>query len=197
MGKFYAVRKGYSVGVFNTWAECEKQVKGFKGAEFKSFKTKEEADVFINGGEEVEIYDENCLVGYVDGSYEDSIKRFGSGIVILKNGEVIHEKSICGVDESLLSMRNVAGEIKAAEYCMKYCLDNGVKDLILHFDYMGIEKWCTGEWKTNKEGTQKYRKTYLEYKEKGLRVKFVKVKAHSGDKYNDVADELAKKGVIL
>lgn len=35
--KVYAVRKGRQPGLYATWAECEQQVKGFPGAEFKSF----------------------------------------------------------------------------------------------------------------------------------------------------------------
>lgn len=45
--KYYAVRKGRNVGVYTTWNECQDQVSGYKGAEFKSFKTKEEAESFV------------------------------------------------------------------------------------------------------------------------------------------------------
>ena len=48
MAKFYAVRKGHRPGIYNTWADCEKAAKGFSGAEFKSFKTKAEAENFMN-----------------------------------------------------------------------------------------------------------------------------------------------------
>lgn len=44
--KFYAVRKGRKTGVFATWALCQEQIKGFSGAEYKSFTTKEEAEAF-------------------------------------------------------------------------------------------------------------------------------------------------------
>lgn len=37
MAKFYVVWRGRQTGVFTTWAECEAQVKGFPGAQFKSF----------------------------------------------------------------------------------------------------------------------------------------------------------------
>ena len=30
--KFYTVRSGHRPGIYNTWAECLEQVKGFKGA---------------------------------------------------------------------------------------------------------------------------------------------------------------------
>jgi len=42
--KFYVVWKGRRTGVFASWGECEKQVKGFVGAEFKSFGSRAEAD---------------------------------------------------------------------------------------------------------------------------------------------------------
>ncbi len=48
-GAFYAVAKGRRVGVFSTWAECERQVKGFTGAKYKKFPTLAEAQEFASG----------------------------------------------------------------------------------------------------------------------------------------------------
>lgn len=42
--KYYTVWNGRNTGVFTSWEECEKQVLGFEGAQFKSFPTKEEAE---------------------------------------------------------------------------------------------------------------------------------------------------------
>ncbi|WP_078598543.1 viroplasmin family protein [Evansella clarkii] len=48
--KYYTVRKGRNPGVYSSWAECESQVKGFPGAEFKSFASKWAAeDALIHG----------------------------------------------------------------------------------------------------------------------------------------------------
>lgn len=47
MGKYYAVKKGYETGVYNSWEECEKQVKGFSCADYKSFMSKEEAYEYL------------------------------------------------------------------------------------------------------------------------------------------------------
>ena len=41
--KVYALRQGRKTGIFSTWVECEKQVKGYTGAKFKSFATVPEA----------------------------------------------------------------------------------------------------------------------------------------------------------
>ena len=42
--KFYVVWKGRKKGIFISWAECEKQVKGFVGAKFKAFESRKEAE---------------------------------------------------------------------------------------------------------------------------------------------------------
>lgn len=42
--KYYVVWKGRKTGVFTTWVECEKQVKGFLGAQYKAFESEAEAD---------------------------------------------------------------------------------------------------------------------------------------------------------
>jgi ribonuclease HI len=47
MDKFYAVRIGRRTGVFASWDECQKQVRGYSGARFKSFKTRAEALRFL------------------------------------------------------------------------------------------------------------------------------------------------------
>ena len=48
MVKFYAVARGRKTGIFISWTECKKQVKGFSGAIFKSFKLKSDAEKFLN-----------------------------------------------------------------------------------------------------------------------------------------------------
>ncbi|MDD6382795.1 MAG: ribonuclease HI [Selenomonadaceae bacterium] len=47
--KIYAVRVGRTTGVFNSWAECRKQVDGFPAARYKSFTDLAEALQWLNG----------------------------------------------------------------------------------------------------------------------------------------------------
>jgi ribonuclease HI len=47
MKSFYAVAKGRTVGIFNTWSECEAQVKNYAGPKYRKFASKEEAEAFI------------------------------------------------------------------------------------------------------------------------------------------------------
>jgi len=47
--KFYVVWKGKNPGVYSTWSECQKQIKEFEGAIFKSFPNKDIAEKAFNG----------------------------------------------------------------------------------------------------------------------------------------------------
>ncbi|HHX63094.1 MAG TPA: reverse transcriptase-like protein [Epulopiscium sp.] len=203
--KTYAVRRGRETGLFKTWAECQKQVIGFSGAEYKSFITLKEAEAYIEGaseevvGEDFTTDDGNqsveVVVAYVDGSYDVKTHQYGSGVVILWKGEK-QVFSFKGDTPQLADMRNVAGEIVGAQRAMEFALENKAKKVIIYYDYEGIEKWCTGAWKAKKEGTQMYAQAYERLK-KQIEVEFVKVRAHTGDKYNEEADILAKKAIDL
>lgn len=204
---YYAVRVGKTPGIYKTWEECKAQVIGYKGAIYKGFAEKQDAEDFLRGGlsasstDAASDNDENPQVepsvseitAYVDGSFSSG-KSFGCGCIILKDGEIIAEISKAYEDEELATMRNVAGEIKASELAMQYALDNGYTSLSIYHDYQGIASWCLGEWKTNKAGTIAYKQFYDDIKDK-LKVHFIKVKGHSGDEYNEMADGLAKRAL--
>lgn len=201
--KYYAVRKGKVPGIYMTWDDCKAQVDGFSGAEYKSFPSLEEAAAFAEGGDDnvsaevrdgVPVSDEYNAVAYVDGSYNDATKEFSYGVVMFHDGKEIHFSEKVE-DSGLAEMRNVAGEIKGAECAMRYAVGKGCKTLIIYHDYEGIAKWCMGIWKANKEGTQAYKAYYDSIKDR-IKIDFVKVKGHSGDLYNDKADELAKKAIF-
>jgi ribonuclease HI len=48
-GKYYVVWKGRRTGIYTTWEDCAKQVKGFIGAEYKAFATRTEAESAFHG----------------------------------------------------------------------------------------------------------------------------------------------------
>lgn len=49
MVKYYAVRCGRTTGIFLNWDECKQSVNGYKGAIYKSFASKQEAESFVRG----------------------------------------------------------------------------------------------------------------------------------------------------
>ena len=190
--KVYAVRKGKQTGLFETWDECREQVSGFPGAEYKSFQSYEDAEDYLLP--KTRSSPQADLTAYVDGSYNPASKEFSYGVIIIHPDGSIKKFSAKSGDRTLADMRNVAGEIAGSTRAMDYALEMGVSSLVIYYDYAGIEKWCTGEWKTNKTGTMRYKQHYDSLKNR-IKISFVKVKSHSGDKYNDMADELAKQAL--
>ncbi|MEN1967843.1 ribonuclease H family protein [Lentibacillus sp. N15] len=190
--KFYAVKKGKKTGIFTSWDECKRNVLGVSGAVYKSFTNKSDAENFLQGtnGKTNEAPSKSEVVAYVDGSFNKVTSEFSCGAVVFFQGKEHHFSEKFN-DPELAAMRNVAGEIKGSEKAMAFAAENGAKSLAIYHDYEGIAKWCTGEWQAKKEGTIAY-KRYYDAMAKRMDITFVKVKGHSGDTYNDLADELAK-----
>ena len=191
--KYYAVKKGRNPGIYTSWDSCLKEVKGYPNASYKSFKTKEEAQAFMsNEKKEIKI-DQDTVIAYVDGSFNLKEKTYGAGVVLIKdNKEETFNKAY---QDNYYIHRNVAGEVKAAELAIEKALEKSYKKILIHHDYQGIASWAEGEWKANNTLTKAYQ-AFIKEARKQIEIGFVKVKGHSNDKYNDLADELAKKAIF-
>lgn len=198
--KYYAVKKGHRTGIFDNWTECQSAISGYSGADYKGFAAIEEAEKYLEGEEESALSDAASvhtdimtgrLIAYVDGSYDDGLKKYAFGCVFLTpSGDVIKESGN-GENPASLAIRNVAGEMLGAMYAVRWAIANRYSEIEIRYDYEGIEKWVEGEWKAKNELTVKYAKAMNEWKS-SIRIAFSKVTAHSNNKYNDMADELAK-----
>lgn len=211
--KYYGVHKGFEPGVYDNWDDCNKQVKGFPGSVFKGFSTRSEAEVFVeNGGLEsgaeksavvksrsemagkVNVdFDTSKPYAFVDGSFNPSTGVFGYGGFVCFDGQKVPVMG-SGDDKELASMRNVAGEIYGAMAAVETAEKLGIKDLIVLYDYRGIEEWATGCWAANKSGTRAY-KEFMQSSERSVQVSFQKVPAHTGIEGNEMADVMAKHSV--
>lgn len=137
---------------------------------------------------------EKVLTAYVDGSYNDAIKRYAFGCVfIVPEGDIFLALGN-GNNPETVSMRNVTGEMLGAMYAVKTAIKNGFQGIELYYDYEGIEKWVTGAWKSKKEYTAKYAEAMRTWG-KEIHISFHKVTAHSSVKYNELADKTAKRGL--
>lgn len=196
--KIYAVKNGKKTGIFLTWEECRNSVEGYPGAEYKGFTSREEAEVYLETGKGETssggMPPEGTLLAYVDGSYEDSLKRYAFGCVFLLPDGRIYTQRGGGDNPQSLRHRNVTGEMLGAMYAVKTAMYNGFGAVELRYDYQGIEKWVTGEWRSRTELTQKYASSMREWG-KSIRISFTKVAAHSNVRYNELADRTAKSGL--
>lgn len=206
--KYYAVARGKTPGIYYSWDDCKMQIEHVSNATYKSFPTIEEADAFIkrygidstnatkSPRHELDAKStDRHLVAYVDGSFENTQKKYAYGCVfVLPNKE--EKISGSGNNIELVGMRNVAGEILGSEAAIKWAIQHGYQSITIYYDYEGIEKWANGIWKANKTGTKQYQ-TFIEDKRKEIDIYFQKVDAHSGIQYNELADQLAKTALGL
>lgn len=105
---YYAVLSGRQPGIYKTWAECQRQVVGFKGARFKGFVTLAEAQSYMDGSEGTKAFDADRLkqgtVIFVDGSYRHGCYSWGfaayqNGQLVLRTraGEILQRQLDCGM----------------------------------------------------------------------------------------------------
>lgn len=202
---YYAVKVGRNPGVYKTWDECNSQVNGFPKARYKKFSTLEEAEAFAElkksatkekkKSKSSKVSDNERAIAYTDGSaIGNHVTECGSGAIIIWKDNVV---KICSkLSGPIVTSKNVTGEIYAAMSAMSFAVQNNIKEIVIYHDYEGIEKWCTDEWTANKQVTRQYR-DFFSFCSGKTNIKFKKVKAHSGDVYNEIADELAKKSIEL
>lgn len=193
--KLYAVKKGVVPGIYKTWSDCEKQVNGYPGATYKSFSSEEEAISYLNGESEpiIEKDIDTGLEVYVDGSFNALKEQYGWGFVLVNNGESISTGKGTGHNASYIGNHQVAGEIISVIEGVKRAIYKGYKNVCVVYDYEGVEKWMTGDWQAKSKIAQAYIYYMIELQKK-IDISFKKVKAHSGNKFNDIADKLAKEG---
>ena len=134
----------------------------------------------------------NGFLAYVDGSFIEG--RIGFGAVIIKDSRIVGRHSGRVADtEQTTSMRQVTGELQAVLEVLKWCRKKDLESITVFYDYNGIAEWARGQWKTNNPVTRKYRDIMQQV---DITIKWEKVAAHSGDRYNDMADNLAKEGAF-
>ena len=129
---------------------------------------------------------------WVDGSFTPQTNQASWGYLIVSEGQKIHENSGIILNEETNRSRQVGGELAAVLNGLQWIIEEQptVKTIIIYYDYEGVEKWATREWEAKKKLTRQYRDKIAEVTK--LLV-WRKVKAHSGNKWNEAADRLAKK----
>lgn len=196
--KIYAVKRGKKTGVFKTWEECRDSVEGYPKAEYKSFASVREAEDYLGSKKQLrsegELPEAGWLLAYVDGSYDDSLKKYAFGCVFLLPDGHIYTQYGNGDNPQSLRHRNVTGEMLGAIYAVKTAMVNGFRGIEICYDYQGIEKWVTGEWRSKTELTQKYAEAMRDWS-RGIEIRFRKVDAHTNVRYNELADRMAKTGL--
>ena len=197
LGKVYPVSNGRIIGIFTNWPDCQSQTNGFPSAKFMSTYIFDDAVSAITSYQNKSTNPKPTFdtpktgcVAYVDGSFNLEKFTYGWGAVIFFDGEQVN-LSGCGNDLEDAQLRNVAGEIIASKCAIKEAIARGYDKIDIYYDYEGIEKWATGEWKRKKKQTIAYYNFIQNVSDK-IKVNFFKVKSHTGIELNELVDRLAK-----
>ena len=196
MPKYYAVRQGHATGIFETWAECQKVINGFSGAEYKSFPTREEALAYINGDD---IYikqidkdlSEGFIVAYTDGSYNKDTNEFSYGICIIDFDK--NETLLCSKINypPFAKSANISGEVYGVITALDWAVSNGYEKIKIYHDLLSISKWASGEYSATSDIAKFYVDKLNTHYKGFIEYQFEKVKGHSNNPYNEKADHLA------
>jgi viroplasmin and RNaseH domain-containing protein len=127
---------------------------------------------------------------YVDGSFEHGTVSYG--VVILKNSQF--HTALFGIAKTELEHRQVGGEITAVAEALRWCQKHSVSAVPIYYDYEGLEAWATGRWHTEQPLTQKYAEFV---RKSGVQIAWQKVTSHTGNLWNEKADQLAKQAIAL
>jgi len=140
--------------------------------------------------EQISIPEPTHLRAYVDGSYVDGKTGYGA-IIVAGRDEVVR---FSGIVDGADGTRQVAGELQATMTVLAWCLDHQIAEITVYYDYEGIKKWASGEWRAKQAITQAY-VSFL--RQCPIKIQWSKVESHSGDYWNDIADQLAKQGAQI
>jgi len=135
-------------------------------------------------------------IAYVDGSYNFETEISGSAAVLKINQKCRPHRVAFQRKYKILKLygSNIS-EMNAVKIAIKSSLSLGVTDLTIYYDWSGLEFFShQSNIKERHSVCQCYQHyaDFVELKSKSMEIKFVKVKAHSGVKFNTVADKMAR-----
>ena len=137
--------------------------------------------------------DDFSAIAYVDASYSDN-ERFGAiGIVLLTSSEVIQYSEIPeNLEDCALTSTN--HELLAAAKAIKMAKERHIKNLIIKHDNSSIAELAKSHSVSKTSMEEWYKQLVMKHREK-MSITIKKVKGHSKEYFNELADRLAYKAM--
>lgn len=195
--KYYAVVSGRTPGIYDKWSIAESMVKGFPGAIYKGFSSRNEAEAFMQASTVNKTISHhpqtlplvNKTTIYTDGSFKD--RACGFGIVILTS----NNEKITAYGRVPLEPTNNVAEL----YAIYVALSLVKGDVVVYTDSRYaiaclttyVHGWITSGWVgvANRNIIEGAYSLMI-----GRNVSFQYVPAHTGIELNEEADSLANQG---
>ena len=137
----------------------------------------------------IEIY---CDGAALNNGCKNSIASYGIVMLLIESGNIIGAKQYSGLCEPVNSTNNYA-EITAALVGLKKITDKTIP-VKVYSDSQYLVQTINSNWSIN-ANKELWEKLFEEIRTFGS-VEFIKVKGHHGNKYNEIADNLANKEAI-
>jgi ribonuclease HI len=187
--KIAVSEKGISIGQLLLYYKPTKKTYSLK-RQIKNSKTDLLIDSIWNklNGSETYSAESGIYEAFVDGSYISGVTGYGT--VIYLGDEIKAE--ISGTIPNT-QFRQFGGELKSVIEALKWCSDNNVKKIRINYDYQGIEKFATGQWKAGNAISTEYINFLRNVQ---AEIKWRHIRSHAGNIKNDKADFLAKQAAI-
>lgn len=136
----------------------------------------------------------NKCIAYVDGSYNSALGRYGIGVVMLSSdGKMLDSFCSGGDNELWAASHNITAELYATMKAIQWALAHEYAVVEIRHDLEGTAKWANKLQAANKISTQAYQ-YFIDKARENIDIYFTKVKAHSNDAWNNMADSLSRKG---
>ncbi|MDU6113265.1 MAG: ribonuclease H family protein [Paeniclostridium sordellii] len=191
--KFSGVKTSFNENKNNKLNNSAKKADIKKEGDLKPIRSSANVKYFEKYIEPETIKDDFDFIAFVDGSYDRVSKTFGSGIAVLDlKNDTIEEFKVAGNDK--WDQWNIVGEIEASKFAIKLGYEKEFKKICIYHDLKNIALWASGSWQAKNEYTQDYVR-YVEKYSENMEITFIKVKGHSCNKYNDIADRLAREAI--
>ncbi|CEJ72987.1 RNAse H family protein [[Clostridium] sordellii] len=191
--KFSGVKTSFNENKNNKLNNSAKKADIKKEGDLKPIRSSANVKYFEKYIEPETIKDDFDFIAFVDGSYDRVSKTFGSGIAVLDlKNDTIEEFKVAGNDK--WDQWNIVGEIEASKFAIKLGYEKELKKICIYHDLKNIALWASGSWQAKNEYTQDYVR-YVEKYSENMEITFIKVKGHSCNKYNDIADRLAREAI--
>ena len=144
----------------------------------------------------------NKLIIYTDGSCQVHKSKIGGYGAVLIYGDYI--KKIFGGEKNTTNNRMELKAIIEALKCVKVTnisieIYSDSEYIVNCFQQGWYQKWIYNDWRTSKSKVKNVDlwKKLIELVEKYDDIQFIKVKAHAGIEYNELADSLAEIGLQM
>lgn len=195
---YYSVFKGFNKGIYRSWKECEKEVKMYKGAVYKKFKSELEAKEFLDNGGLIE-KKSDILKVYTDGSCINNGKIGSKGGI----GIYFGDEDIRNVSKKLDcdKITNNVAELSALDEALNILIEYD-NDIIIYTDSKYVILCCTSygkkqsikNWNDDIPNKDLVKLVYNKFvSRKNIKLEYVR--GHNNNYGNEMADKLAKDAI--